>query len=137
MPRKLICRNSVTRSSAEWREIGGKRKYFRSRWEANYAFYLQFLKEEGHIQDWFHEPKTFWFEGIKRGVNNYKPDFQIIKSDGSSLWAEVKGYMDSKSQTKIKRFKKYFPEETLIVIDKKWFAQNNPKMRLVVKDWES
>ena len=58
----------------EWREIDGRRIFFRSRWEYRYALYLQLLKSRGEIKDWQHEPKTFWFEGIKRGTNNYKPD---------------------------------------------------------------
>ena len=61
-----------------WREIGGKRKYFRSKWESNYARYLQFLKEHKQIEDWHHECETFWFEGIKRGVCSYLPDFKVI-----------------------------------------------------------
>src|SRR4030042_269614 len=42
-----------------WREIGGKKKYYRSRWEANYARYLEFLKVNGEINGWEHKPKTF------------------------------------------------------------------------------
>ena len=55
---------------AGWREIAGRRIYFRSRWEANYARYLQWLKDRGEIVDWEYEPETFWFEKIKRGVRS-------------------------------------------------------------------
>lgn len=51
-----------------WREVGGKRCYFRSKWEANYARYLQWMKDQGKIAEWEHEPETFWFEAIKRGT---------------------------------------------------------------------
>ena len=122
--------------NAGWREIAGRSLYFRSKWECNYGRYLQWQKEKSYIQEWQHEPKTFWYEGIKRGVNNYKPDFRIDLLDGSHYWVEVKGYMDSKSKTKIRRFKKYFPDEEIKVIDATWFKKNNEKMRIVVRGWE-
>lgn len=83
-----------------------------------------------------HEPNTFWFEGIKRGVVSYLPDFLVLENDGKSYYVEVKGYMDAKSKTKIKRFAKYYPKERLIVIDSKWFKRNNPMMRKLIKGWE-
>lgn len=123
-------------SNAGWREIAGRNLYFRSKWECNYGRYLQWQKEKSLIQEWQHEPKTFWYEGIKRGTNNYKPDFRVDLLDGSHYWVEVKGYMDPKSETKIKRFNKYFPDEEIRVIDSKWFKRNNEKMRILVKGWE-
>lgn len=97
--------------------VGGKTFYARSTWEANVAAYLQYLKESGVILDWEHEPKTFWFEGIKRGVCSYLPDFKITYPDGRHLWLEVKGWLDAKSKTKLKRMKKYFPEEQVELFD--------------------
>ena len=123
-------------SSAGWRDIGGERVYFRSRWEANYARYLQFLLEQKAISAWQHEPETFWFLSIKRGVRSYLPDFKIIENDGSHHWVEVKGYMDPKSQTKLKRFAKYYPQEKLTVVSKDWFSRNAPKLRGFISDWE-
>ena len=122
--------------SAGWRTIGGKNKYFRSRWEANFARYLQNLKKDGQIKDWFHEPKTFWFEGIRRGVVSYLPDFKIINIDESWYYVEVKGYMDSKSKTKLKRFAKYFPEEVIILVNHKWFKENFKFLVTIIPDWE-
>lgn len=87
------------------------------------------------ILQWEHEPKTFWFEGIRRGVCSYKPDFRVRRLDGTYYWIEVKGYMDAKSKTKIKRFGKYFPEETLIIIDKHWF-RSHKNLKLLIKGWE-
>lgn len=104
-----------------WHEIGGKRHYFRSKWEANFARYLQFCKENDHIFDWEYEPETFWFTEIKRGVRSYKPDFKRYNSETQWDWIEVKGYMDSRSLTKIKRFRKYYPKEILLVYDAEWF----------------
>lgn len=123
-------------STAAWREIGGVRKYFRSLWESNFARYLQWQLERHMIEAWEHEPETFWFEGIKRGVNNYKPDFRVLNAQGLTIYYEVKGYLDSKSKTKLERFKRYFPEIPIFVIDKKWFEANNQTMRLIIPDWE-
>jgi hypothetical protein len=119
----------------DWAEIGGKRNFYRSRWEYRYALYLEFMKKYKHIIEWEHEPKTFWFEGIKRGTNNYKPDFKIVFPSGNEEWHEVKGYMDSKSATKIKRMKKYYPDVILRIIDKNWFKENGPKLKMILKGW--
>jgi hypothetical protein len=130
-------------SNAGWREIGGKRMYFRSKWEAQYARFLQWSKEQGHILDWEHEPKTFWFENIKRGVRSYLPDFRVWHLNANTAppsedhhWVEVKGWLDPKSATKLKRMAKYYPDEKIFVIDKTWFAKNNHMMRNLIKDWE-
>lgn len=125
------------KGSSGWREIGGKKKYYRSLWEANYARYLEWLKEHDQIQDWMFEPKTFYFEGIKRGCTNYKPDFWVLDKDDRQYWVEVKGWMDPKSITKIKRFNKYFWKEKLVVVDKKWFNEFNPKMKILIHEWET
>lgn len=119
-----------------WREIDGKRIYFRSRWECNYGFYLQWQKDRKMIKEWYHEPKTFWFEGIKRGCVTYLPDFQVINNDGSHEWIEVKGFMDAKSRTKINRFRKYFPEEKLRIVNSKWYKANKKKLSLIIPGWE-
>lgn len=125
------------KSTAAWATIGDKRIYYRSLWERNFARYLQWKKENFLIQDWQHEPKTFWFEEIKRGVRSYLPDYLVTTITSGDVWYEVKGYYDSKSLTKIKRFHKYYPEEKLFLIDAKWFAENNKRMRLLIPAWET
>lgn len=120
-----------------WREIGGKRSYYRSRWEANYGHYLQWLTTLGEVIKWEHEPKTFWFDNLKRGCVSYRPDFYVEERNGKCYWVEVKGYMDPKSLTKIKRFRKYFPNEELRVIDAKWFKKNGRSFVKLVPNWES
>jgi hypothetical protein len=119
-----------------WRVVGLHRIYFRSKWEANYAFYLDWLSLQKKIMGWLHEPKVFWFEGIKRGCVSYLPDFQVLNYDGTHYWVEVKGWMDAKSKTKIKRFRKYYPDEKLIVVDAAWFRANACKLKLIVPNWE-
>ncbi len=119
-----------------WRTIGGIKKYYRSKWEANYAYYLEFLKNNGEIIKWEHEPETFWFEGVKRGVMSYLPDFRIRKKDSSLEYHEVKGWLDPRSKTKIKRMKKYHPHITIILIDQEWFKNNNKQMKSIIQGWE-
>ena len=119
---------------------GGKRsdlenRYFRSRWEANYARYLNFLKEQGEIIDWEYEPDTFFFEGIKRGTREYTPDFKITENDGSIVYHEVKGWLDKKSKTKLKRMKKYYPDIKVIVIGEDEYKAIKKYSRLI-KAWE-
>jgi Protein of unknown function (DUF1064) len=111
----------------QWHEIDGRKIFFRSSWEVDYARYLQLLKEQKIIEEWEHEPRVFWFDKIKRGVRSYLPDFRVTQKDGTHYWVEVKGYMDAKSNTKIKRFAKYYPEERLIIIDREWFEKNRAK----------
>lgn len=119
-----------------WREIGGKRKYFRSRWEANYARYLEFLKVHGEIKEWDHECETFWFDGIKRGCMSYLPDFKVTLPNEKVEFHEVKGWMDDRSKTKINRMRIYHPGVILRIISQKWFSSNNRKLKGLIQDWE-
>lgn len=98
--------------------IGGKTYYYKSSWESDIAAYLEFLKNKKEISDWEYEPHTFWFERIKRGVRSYKPDFRVTNTDGSQYYIEVKGWMDSRSATKLKRMRIYYPEVRVDVIDR-------------------
>lgn len=107
-----------------WATVGENKVYFRSSWEYYYAIFLEKLKQEGKILNWKHEPKCFWFEGIKRGVRSYLPDFCVIHLDNTEEWAEVKGYYDSKSKTKMKRMAKYYPEVKIRLVGSDWFKAN-------------
>jgi hypothetical protein len=100
-----------------WRTVGGQRVFFRSRWEVNYAGYLQMLLERGVVTRWEHEPETFWFEGVKRGAVSYLPDFRVTYPDGHIEFHEVKGWFDARSKTKVRRMAKYHPTVVLRVID--------------------
>lgn len=121
---------------AGWRQVGDQRKYFRSRWEANYARYLQWLKENGQIADWRHEPETFWFENIKRGVRSYLPDFRVWENNGFTCIHEVKGWMDARSRTTLKRMAKYHPDQKIILIDGKQYRAIRLKVMSLIPGWE-
>ncbi len=116
------------------RARGGKRedlndRYFRSAWEANMARYYNFVNIK-----WEYEPRTFVFETIKRGSVSYTPDFYLPEED---RWVEVKGWMDAKSKTKLKRFKKYYPEEyaKLEIIGEKEYKEF-AKYKRLIENWE-
>ena len=119
----------------EWRQVGDKKIFARSKWEYRYAMYLQILKNSNDIKDWAHEPTTFWFEGIKRGVVSYKPDFLVTHNNGAQEYVEVKGYETSKDRTKYKRMAKYHPEVKLRIIDKVWFKDNSSILKKILPDW--
>jgi hypothetical protein len=81
----------------------------RSGWEANV---LRVLKSFDIGFEF--EPRVFAYP-IKRGNKAYIPDVRLIDT---KEWIEVKGYLDKNSKIKLKRFKKYYPEEfaSLIMI---------------------
>ncbi len=111
--------------------------YFRSGWERNYARYLNFLMKQKIIYKWEFEPDTFWFNEIKRGVCSYLPDFKVWESRNSKpYYVEVKGFMDSKSKTKIKRMAKYYPDVELSVVGKKEYNEIKVKLSKLIPNWE-
>lgn len=115
-------------------QIGEKKLFVRSSWEANIATYLEFLKSKGAIREWEYEAETFWFHKIKRGVRSYKPDFKIMNIDGSIFFEEVKGWMDDKSKTKLKRMKKYYPNVDLRILDERRYKAIK-KMSSLIPGW--
>lgn len=114
--------------------VGGKTFFARSMWEYNIACYLEFLKTYKQIIDWEHEPETFWFHEIKRGVRSYLPDFKVTLLDGTVEFWEVKGFMDSRSKTKISRFAKYYPQYKLQIINKARYTQISDH-RALINGW--
>lgn len=116
-------------------DVNNKKYFMRSMWEYNYALYLQFLVDKKQIKGWGYEEDRFEFAGIKRGVMTYLPDFKVITNSGEIEYHEVKGYMDKKSKTKIKRMKKYFPKVNLIIIDSKTYKDIKTKLSRAIKGW--
>jgi len=110
--------------------------FVRSSWEANYARYLTFLVGLGEIQGWEYEPETFEFDAIKRGTRSYTPDFKVTNLDGAVEYHEVKGWMDPKSNTKLKRMARYHPDITIILIDKEAYYAIRRECKNLVPNWE-
>jgi hypothetical protein len=121
---------------------GGKRedlndRYFRSAWEANFARHLNFLVENGDIMKWEYEPDTFEFTAIKRGTRSYLPDFKVWDTaDAEPYYYEIKGWMDAKSKTKLKRMAKYYPDVKVIVIGKKEYTSLKKNLSGVIPNLE-
>jgi hypothetical protein len=113
------------RSASGWRE--DLQQYFRSSWEANYARYLNFIKEP-----WEYE-KQEWEFPVKRGNRFYKCDFYL---PGKDEYHELKGYMDKESRTKLNRMAKYYTEIKIIVIGKEEYKEI-AKFKNLIPDWES
>jgi len=132
---QIVLKDGKSIWKQDWAEIGGKRNFYRSKWEYRYALYLQLLKEQNHIKDWFHEPKTFYFEGIKRGTNNYRPDFVVEFPSGKLEYFEIKGYETAKDLTKYRRMAKYHPDIVLNVVKGDWFKKNSPVLKKIIKAW--
>lgn len=107
-------------------------QYFRSKWEANYALYLDFLVQNKEIKDWSYEEDTFIFHQIQLGTRSYRPDFKVFNHDNSFEYHEVKGYMDSKSKTKLKRMIKYYPEIKIILIDREPYYDILKKLKGII-----
>lgn len=118
-----------------WAEVGGKKCYFKSKWEYRYALYLELMKTHKHILEWEYEPHTFYFQGIKRGTTNYRPDYRVTFPSGKQEWFEVKGYETAKDRTKYKRMAKYHPDVILHVVGKEWFKKNSKTLSGIIKDW--
>lgn len=117
------------------RTIGGKEIYFRSKAEANYARYLQWRLEYMEIKSWQYEPKKFWFP-LRSGTNHYTPDFLVEDVKGHLEWHEVKGWLDQKSKTKLKRMAKYYPNEKIKLVMQKDIAQLTRQVGGVIDGWE-
>lgn len=121
---------------------GGKRAdlgnvYFRSRWEANWARYLNWLISIGEIIGWEFEPDTYEFKAIRKGVRFYTPDFKVFNKDGLFEYHEVKGWNDAKSKTRAKRMAKYYPEIKIVLIDKVYYRSVAKKVSKCIPDWET
>lgn len=99
-----------------YRTRDGQKIHMRSGWERTYASRLDELVECGKILKWQYEAETFVFIAVERGTRTYLPDFKVWLPDGSTEYHEVKGWMDAKSKTKLRRMAKYFPHITVKVI---------------------
>ena len=113
--------------------FNGKQCKFRSKFEYRFARYLEGLQKIGAIKEWDYEPKTFWFDGIKRGTCSYMPDFFVIEKDGTEIYYETKMHLVAKDITKFKRMAKYHPGVNLVLMmhDNRKREANN--MRLAAK----
>lgn len=106
--------------------------YFRSKWEANYALFLDFLVKNGDIEKWEYEVDMFVFEEIRFGTRSYRPDFKVFTNDGLFEYHEVKGHMNSQSKTKLKRMEKYYPEVKIVLVDQPYYSGMYKKFKKIL-----
>ena len=119
---------------------GGKRAdlgglYVRSKAEANYARFLNWLQARGEILSWEYEPQTFDFP-VKRGTRSYTPDFRIRDKGGAIVYHEVKGWMDRKSKVQLNRMRRHYPEVQIRVIDGKEIGRLGRQVGPLIPGWE-
>lgn len=74
--------------------------YFRSNWEIELA---ELMTELGIL--WEYEPRRFYF---RVECESYLPDYYLPEYN---TWIEVKGFMDKRSERRVKLFKKYHGAE--------------------------
>lgn len=128
------------RTKCSWksgiRKITDRKIFFRSRWEANYARYLEHLKQNKKIKEWKHENKIFWFKDFKDNCKAYLPDFEVFLNNGKTEYHEVKGWYDKRSKTKIRKMRKEYPSVTLKLIREKQYKKIKEKYANKILDWE-
>ncbi len=105
-------------------DFGEEKIYtFRSGWELNYAFYLDWLKKQGEIKDWEYEPLPRYEFIVKEGKNlralslGYLPDFKVVNNDESFYLVEIKGR--PQGMRKLQRMKKYHPKVKIELVTAK------------------
>lgn len=109
--------------------------FFRSSWEANWARYLNLLKQNKDIYKWEYESERFEFP-VKRGIRSYTPDFKVWDNNGDIYYYEIKGQMDISSEIKFRRMNIYYPYIRIILIERKQYRVIAKKYRYLIDEWE-
>jgi len=110
---------------------------FKSRWELKWAHFLEYQKQKGLICGWDYEPKPVFEFPVKRGCIDYLPDFVLYFSDKVWQYHEVKGFMDQRSRTKLKRMAKYHPKVYIRVVKRKDIQHIGKTLGLQIPGWEN
>lgn len=115
--------NPYTKIKRGYYSINGKKYFFQSSWEANYALYLDFLLKQNKILKWEYETDVFIFEKIKFGTRSFRPDFKVFENDGGITYHEVKGWMNKQSKTKLNRMRIYYPGIKIRLVDREVYRR--------------
>ena len=105
-PKKAGCKRRFANVKIGKRPDLGNR-FFRSSMEANFTRILELLKIP-----YKYEERVFTFD-CKNKPFQFIPDFEVL-AKGEGLppgWYETKGWMNPSSRSKLRRFKKNYPEE--------------------------
>ena len=96
--------------------------YLRSRWEANFARYLKFLK-----QDFTYESETF----LLSDGRTYTPDFKV-----GEKYYEVKGWWTGIAKEKFSLFLKDYPQVEVQIIDSVEYSRLESEHSRFIEFWE-
>ncbi len=97
--------------------------YFFSRWEANFARVLNFLKIE-----WVFQPRTFDLKFQK-----YTPDFYLPYYNN---YIEIKNFLSDYSLKRDQGFRSLYPKEKLILILKEDYLKLQEQFSPHIENWE-
>jgi len=97
--------------------------YFYSRWEANFARILNFLKIE-----WEFQPKTFDLKTQK-----YTPDFYLPKYN---LFVEIKNFLSEFSKERDSKFREIYPNNNLFLLLKPDYLELQDIFSPQISEWE-
>lgn len=133
MPKNIMRPGKFRNIKRGYFNINGIEMFFRSKWEANYALYLDFLIKDRKIKTWGYEKERFIFHAIKSGATSYCPDFRIINIDDSLEYHEVKGWLTPRAKTQINRMRIYYPKIKLNLIDRNLYEDIRSKLSTILK----
>ena len=91
--------------------VGGKECNFRSKLEYRVALYLELLKKNGSIAEWYYEFMKFQFPD-----DSWLIDFTIKELDGEFYHIESKGHFEARDRKKLKLLFKYFPQARVLYV---------------------
>lgn len=89
-----------------------------------------------HIKLVEYEPHLFTTrDGLPTGYS-YLPDFRVTTHANKTIYIEVKGVMDKRSETILGIMKKYRPDIKIVVVDGPVYAKIKKEFSKSVKGWE-
>jgi len=109
--------------------VSGKRadlgnQFFRSRWEANFARVLDYLR-----LGWVYEPRRFYGDGCSLLIDFYIP---VVDK-----YFEVKGWMKESEQRKLSIIKTANPEAAIGIVGKKEYSFLTQLYKKFIPNWEN
>jgi hypothetical protein len=107
------------RARGQHEVVNGKSVYLKSQVEVRFLTIGQRLQQTGAVLEVEYEPKTFWFDDIRRGTCSYTPDFRFLWADNEEeVYYETKSTngLRQKDVTKYRRMAKRYPEVKLVLV---------------------
>lgn len=100
--------------------IEGKKYVFDSLFEGHWFLYQQFLKEQKQIRSWVFHPVCwdFFQFGYRNKPYEYTPDGLIIENDGTEIYQELKGHIETKDVSRLRRASDHYGARFDLVMQK-------------------